>query len=171
MMFLDLLSKKVNVFFREKGELKFRKIKGKLKYDRKEKKWYLKFGNENLPAPENIYDYMFCDNIIVVRTGANTYQFLNPYTNDPSEPDKYTIPPEDIYTATIKATMRLERMKGMLERFLPIIFVVIAAIGIAIFFVIIWSNVAQSLEKISENFAQAMKSLENVIAKSEMVPR
>ncbi|MEM2900640.1 MAG: hypothetical protein QXT63_07595 [Thermoplasmata archaeon] len=155
-------SRKVLVVMHEYGKMP-EQIKGNIVYDRKTKEWFLKIGKEKIPAPENIYSYVICGAIHIVRKGTNTYDILD-FKNLAStgEPANYRITPSDIYASMIKSQIRYERMKSGIERFIPIVFVVIAAIGIAVFFNILWSSIGQNIEKTSENFRIAMDNLNNI---------
>lgn len=155
-------SRKVTVVMHEYGKTP-EQINGSISYDKKTKEWFLKVGKEKIPVPENIYSYIIGNTLHIIRKGVNTYDIVD-FKNMATmgEPATYRITPSDIYTSMIKAQARYERMKSSLERFIPIIFMVIAAIGIAIFFNIMWSSVGQNIEKMSENFRVAMDNLNNI---------
>lgn len=170
-MFLDLFKKKVvcHLYDNISG---WKEVKTSIKYSKNDKMWFLYLGKEKIPAPENIFNLAINGRLFLVRKGPNYYTFLD--LNNPidfKEIKEVDVPPSELYTQLVKATMRLERMKGMLEKFIPIIMVVIALIAVGIFIAIVWNSVAGSLSEISKNFATAMERLAEIEkAKNMTVP-
>jgi hypothetical protein len=162
-MVFDLFKKKVrvNLFLKETNN--FVTLDGKIKYDKKDKMWFLQIKKEKIPVPQNIWDFVIDKNIYMIRTGTDQYAILNVKNIATGhEPQVYDITPSDLYTALVKAEMRRERMKSTMEKLLPIVMVVIAMIGIGIFLAIVWSTTANSMKEISMNFDSAMKTLQNL---------
>jgi len=169
-MWFGGMSKKIKVFYIEKG-LKPNFLKTKMFYSREEKKWYLKINKERIPTPENIFDLLYDNAIFVVRKSPNEYEFLN--MNDPlqktkiNEFEKYTVPPEEIYSSLIKAEIRKERNKSAKEKILPIILVVIAMVGVGLFIAIAWSSTGEKMAAMAGSFDSAMARLENITKMQE----
>lgn len=162
MLFETAFKRPVNVFFYEKGR-GWEKIKTTITYDKDNKKWFLKIKKDKIPCPENIFDLITCNTLILLRVGPNEYRFVNlKVLGERQEPEIYRIPPDELYEAIKRAEMRRERMKSFWERFMPIILLVIAFIAIGIFIAIVWSSTGEKITKISENFAEAMKVLQNI---------
>jgi hypothetical protein len=159
----DFFKKKVrvNLYLKETGN--FILLNGAIKYDKKDKLWFLRVNKEKIPVPQNIWDFVIDKNLYLIRTGTDQYAILN-IRNIASghNPIVYNISPSDLYTALVKAEMRRERMKSSWERMLPIIMMVIALVGVGIFIAIVWSSTGNSLKDISVNFDSAMKILQNL---------
>lgn len=163
-MFFQALKKKVKVFLFDEMN-GWRELKTSLEYSKSDKIWYLKLGNERIPAPENVMSLGIGNKLFVMRKGLNSYSFLNMKNKAVgTDPTEVPVPPSELYTQITKAAMRLERMKSTMERMLPIIFMAIGVITIGVFIAIVWSSTASSLQEISKNFAIAMEKLESVIA-------
>ncbi len=161
MIFSKLFSKKVTVNLYEKG-FGWRKIKGKITYDRDIKKWFLEFEKERLPVTEKIFSSVFNNEIIVIRYGPNSYSILEIYPDKKEPKEESYIKSEDIYEALTKAQLRYERLKSPIERFLPVVMIGIALIFVGIFIAIVWSSTGQQLNQISANFKDAMNVLQNI---------
>lgn len=138
----------------------------KLIYDKNSKQHFIKIKEDKIPAPENIYDYVVNDYIFIRREGTSTYRFLKPKPDAEKEEinfeSGYLVTPEQFYEELARMHARLERMKGWLTKFMPLILVAIIAIVIGVFISIVWSSTGSNLEKISANFDEAMKILQNI---------
>lgn len=142
----------------------WRKYKTCIEYDKRDKMWFLKLEHEKIPVGEYIFDLTFNGELIVKRTGPNTYEFLDIRELDKKQSiETLVVPPSELYSAMVKAQARFERMRGTMEKLLPIVMVSIVVIIIGIFIAIVWSSVGDNMVKISENFKVAMASLEEAM--------
>lgn len=161
-MFAPLFSKKYEIFLYEKNQ-GWKKFKGRLKYFKEEKAWELQFGGERIPVGEDIFNYIFDKNKIMIRReGPNQYLIINPNTASPQGLEAKIVPPEEIARALVRAVERRERLKGFWDKNLPIITMAIALIIVGIFIAIVWSSTGESMKTISANFKDAMNVLQNV---------
>jgi hypothetical protein len=161
-MFDSLFSKKYEIFLYEKNQ-GWKKFKGRLKYLIEEKAWELQFGGEKIPVGEDIFNYIFDKNkIIIRREGPNQYLIINPNAVSPEGLEAKVVPPEEIAKQLIRAVERRERLKGFWDRNLPIITMATALIIIGIFIAIVWSSTGESMKTISANFKGAMDVLQNI---------
>lgn len=178
--------KKLTIFVFDNG---WKKTKGKIKYEKSEKRYYIVFGKEKIPAPEDYNNYVFLDCLFIVRTKLSGYRLLKPTTLQfqevtDNQGNKIAVPilgtdvdpsfaafetreiePSDIYGAILDAEMRKERMKTTLDKLLPVIMMVIALVGIGIFIAVVWSSVGGNLAEISKNLNEMSLRLENVTIK------
>ena len=157
------LKKKIRVFYIEKGE-KPKLLKTKIVYKKDEKKWYVKIKRDSVPAPENIFEYIHGDTLIVVRRSPNMYDFLKIPVDDKGEIENMIIPPEELYTALIRAQERKERNKSAMDKLIPIISVSIIIIVIGVFMAIAWGSVGDKMTAMASTFDAAMAKLNNITA-------
>jgi len=161
-MFNSLFSKKYDIFLYEKNQ-GWKRFKGKLKYLKEDKAWELQFGGEKIPVGEDIFNYIFDKNKLMIRRESpNQYLIINPNTASPQGLEAKVVPPEEIAKALVRAVERRERLKGFWEKNLPIITMAVALIIIGIFIAIVWSTTGESMKTISANFKSAMDVLQNV---------
>lgn len=159
------LKKKVKVFLIEKGE-RPRFFKTKMVYNRDEKKWYVKSKGESIPTPENIFDYMKDNVLMIVRKGPNIYEFVNlKNIEDTQELEFAVIPPDELYSSVIKAELRKERNKSFKEKLLIYIAVSIVVVSLGIFLYIAWNSIGENMKAVSSNFEIAMQHLQNITEK------
>jgi hypothetical protein len=159
-----LFKKKIRVMLYEKN-IGWRDLKGTLKYNKDTKEWMLHFAGEKLPAPKNIFDLVWNETVFIVREQPDKYTFLKPkidFKTGEVTADEYTIPPEEIARAFIRAEERRLRTLGFWEKNLPIITAFFVVIMVGIFIAIIWSTTGESMKTISANFKGAMDVLQNI---------
>jgi hypothetical protein len=156
------LKKKVKVVYMEEGE-PATTFDTHIIYKKDEKKWYLKLKKEEIPCPENVFNFLYGNCLFVVRKGLNEYSFadMKKFISE-GKIEEYTIPPHEFYTAILNAQLRAERMKTNLEKILPIAIMIITLIGVGVFIAIVWSTTGQNMAQISANFDSAMKVLQNL---------
>lgn len=163
-MFNSAFVKKIRVFFIEKGS-KPQFFKTKIFYDKEEKKWYIRYKRDKIPLPEDIYEYLKDDTLMVVRKGQNIYEFIKLRNFEDDNPIEFAvIPPEELHSALIKAELRKERNKSMKDRLIMYIAIGIVVISLGIFLYIAWNSVGENMKVVAASFDSAMKSLENITA-------
>jgi hypothetical protein len=168
----NMLSRKINIVLYEKNQPP-QTLKGKLYYDKKIKTWYVAFGGENVPAPENVSRFIINNTLHLEKVGTNSYSYLD--FNEFIQRDKQLktaktdIDPAQIYSSIVKAQTRLERNKSALEKIIPIVMIIIALIGVGIFIAIVWSSTGQNMLEISKNFNEATKTLASLIEKQNQI--
>ena len=161
-MFENLFRKKYEIFLFEKNQ-GWRKVNGSLVYLKDENAWELRFAGERLPVKEDIFNYIFDKNKLMIRReGPNQYLIINPNEITKQSLPSRLINPEDIARALIRAVERRERLKGFWEKNMPIIMMGIGLILVGIFIAIVWSSTGGSIKEISENFKEAMYVLNNI---------
>jgi len=161
-MFGNLFHKKYTIFLYEKNQ-GWRKYKGILKYLKDENVWELHFGGEKIPVGEDIFNFIFDkDKLMIRREGPNRYLIINPNQVLAEGVPSRVINPEDIARALTRAVERRERLKGFWEKNMPIVMMGIGLILVGIFIAIVWSSTANSLQEISQNFKEAMLVLNNI---------
>jgi hypothetical protein len=161
-MFGNLFRKKYEIFLFEKNQ-GWKKVKGSLVYLKDENAWELRFGGERLPVKEDIFNYIFDKNKLMIRReGPNQYLIVNPNEITKQGLPSRLINPEDIARALIRAVERRERLKGFWEKNMPIIMMGIGLILVGIFIAIVWSSTGNNMLQISQNFKEAMYVLNNI---------
>jgi len=158
----SLFRKKYTIFLHEKNQ-GWKRYKGSLKYLKDEKAWELHFGGEKIPVGEDIFNFIFDkDKLMIYREGPNQYLIINPNATSPKGLEAKIIPPEEIAKSLIRAVERRERLKGFWDRNLPIVTMAMALIIIGVFIAIVWSSTGESMKTISANFKDAMAILQNI---------
>ena len=134
-----------------------------LKYDKQSKKWWLhlsgKLKGEKIPVTGNLFDYLHGNHLIIVRQGLDKYNLIK--IEDKEKITEYPIKPEEIAEAYAQKERLIYARKGLLEKFLPIIFLVIAMIGFGIFLAIVNQTFTQKLELIANTILQSAEIYRN----------
>lgn len=158
-----LFKRKYTCLVNEAG--KWYKISANLTYDKNQKKWFLNlsgmFKGESLPLPENFFDYVLNDTIILKRIGLNRYELIKIETEGKSKIEEYPIEPEEISLAILSKERIIKSRLSFFEKLMPILLFVISIIGVGIFFAIILGAYGDFMKKTTEEFRLAMEIYRN----------